>query len=179
MPHHEGRSGISDGRRGPGAVAAEGEKRGARRVNRGRCGGIAILLIKPAGDVLGGPCASRRLSSLAACCAQHKSDGTDAFQGLKARERRELSDTGHASPDTDHAAAAGRRAPTVSHTPLRRAELVLVAEREREAGSDADELRPKNQTLAAGRVVAAGQKHERAHLPIPRPRAPKSHETTP
>ena len=128
MPHHEGRSGISDGRRGPGAVAAEGEKRGARRVNRGRCGGIAILLIKPAGDVLGGPCASRRLSSLAACCAQHKSDGTDAFQGLKARERRELSDTGRASPDTDHAAAAGLRAPTVSHTPPRRAGLALAAE---------------------------------------------------
>ena len=111
MPHHEGRSGISDGRRGPGAVAAEGEKRGARRVNRGRCGGIAILLIKPAGDVPGGPCASRRLSSLAACCAQHKSDGTDAFQGLNARERGPLSDTGRASLDTDHAAAAGPARP--------------------------------------------------------------------
>ena len=88
----------------------------ARRVNRGRCGGIAILLIKPAGDVLGGPCASRRLSSLAACCAQHKSDGTDAFQGLNARERRELSDTGRAAPDTNHAAAAGSGTPTVPHT---------------------------------------------------------------
>ena len=98
------------------------------------------------------------------------------FKGEKPASAEELSDAGRAAPDTNHAAAAGQRAPTVSHTPLRRAELVLVAEREREAGSDADELRPKNQTLAAGRVVAAGQKHERAHLPIPRPRAPKTHE---
>ena len=55
----------------------------------------------------------------------------------------ELSDAGRAAPETDHAAAAGLRAATVSHTPPRRAELALVAERGREAGSNADELRPK------------------------------------
>ena len=167
MPHHEGRSGISDGRRGPGAVAAEGEKRGARRVNRGRCGGIAILLIKPAGDVLGGPCASRRLSSLAACCAQHKSDGTDAFQGLKARERGPLSDTGRASPDTDLAAAAGSGAPTVSHTPRRRAELALVAETRERDGLRCGRAPAQNQTLAAG------QDHERAPSPLTPPTRPE------
>ncbi len=168
--NNEGGPRISDGRRGPGAVAAEGEKRGARRVNRGRCGGIAILLIKPAGDVLGGPCASRRLSSLAACCAQHKSDGTDAFQGLKARERRELSDAGRAAPDTDPAAAAGRRAPTVSHTLPRRAELALIAEARERDGLRRGRAPAQNQTLAAG------QDHERAPPPhTPTRPAPETH----
>ena len=57
------------------------------------------------------------------------------FKGEKPASAEELSDAGRAAPDTAHAAAAGRRAPTGSHTPPRRAELALVAERESEAGS--------------------------------------------
>mmetsp|Transcript_18376 Transcript_18376/g.56910 ORF Transcript_18376/g.56910 Transcript_18376/m.56910 type:complete len:321 (+) Transcript_18376:296-1258(+) len=65
------------------------------------------------------------------------------FKGEKPASAEELSDTGRAAPDTAHAAAAGRRAPTVSHTPRRHVEPKSwrwLRKRERETGSDADEL---------------------------------------
>ncbi len=101
--------------------------------------------------------------------------GTDAFLGFIPASAEELSDAGRAAPDTDPAAAAGRGAPTVSHTPPRRAELALIAETRERGGLRCGRAPAQNQTLAAGRVVAAGQKHERAHLSIPHPRAPKTH----
>ena len=68
------------------------------------------------------------------------------FKGEKPASAEELSDAGRAAPDTDHAAAAGSGAPTVSHTPPRHVEPKSwrwLRKRESETGSDADELRPK------------------------------------
>ena len=124
--------------------------------------------MKRLGDVRRRPCARRRLSSLAACCARHK---WHAFLGFTPASAEELSDAGRASPDTDHAAAAGSGTQTVSHTPRRRAELAWMAETRERGGLRCGRAPAQNQTLAAERVVAAGQKHERT--PLPTPHAPR------
>ena len=95
--------------------------------------------------------------------------GTDAFLGFTPASAEELSDAGRAAPDTDHAAAAGSGAPTVSHNPPRAASATVSRWLQKRDAGECD-----RRTSCTGPNTHAVP--PRALPPLPTRPAPETHE---